>query len=277
MNKSSPKFMVNHYKNLKSNSHLYSKALTFDELIDYLDVDDVHQDKYHNGLFIIGDMSNPYRNNDNVINRHALCIDFDNVPDGQALINQIKQLKFSYIIYSTFNHTKENYRFRLIIPLSEPIDKKYYRYAIEVIEDGLGVNCDDKSYTVSQCMARQVLKSKDAHVIFDYQDTTILNVSDFMPLIKGKMKRNPNNDYCHIKRDSSHWDIGYGGLAEGDGRNNALASITGHLIRKNVDINLILGLLSTWNETNNPPLPLKEFETTVRSIITTELKRRGGE
>lgn len=83
-----------------------------------------------------------------------------------------------------------------------------------------------------------------------------------------------NNAY---KRDDSHWQtIAYGGLSEGDGRNNALASITGHLMRKNVDINLVIGLLTTWNDSNNPPLQLKEFERTVRSIITKELQRRQG-
>ena len=47
-------------------------------------------------------------------------------------------------------------------------------------------------------------------------------------------------------------------------------------MRKNVDINLIVGLLTTWNDSNNPPLQLKEFERTVRSIITKELQRRQG-
>ncbi|QYA35012.1 primase C-terminal domain-containing protein [Macrococcoides caseolyticum] len=269
--------MLNVYKNQYSNSYIGSESVTFNKLIEWLKMTIISNDKFSNGTFLIGDMKeDKHRNDANVINRHALTIDIDDLSPGTTVINELKErFNFSYILYSTHNHEPHAPRYRLIIPLDKPITKKYYKPALQLFEKQLGLSFDEKAFDWSRCMARTSLKTKESEFIFDYQDTYFLDTGK---LVAGlEVDETITVDYSSMKRDSSHWDaIGYGGLTDGDGRNNALASITGHLMRKNVDINLIIGLLTTWNDSNKPPLQLKEFERTVRSIITKELQRRQG-
>ncbi|WP_157827322.1 primase C-terminal domain-containing protein [Macrococcoides caseolyticum] len=271
------KLMLNVYKNQYSNTYIGSESVTFNKLIEWLKTTIISSDKYANFTFIIGDMKeDKHRNDANMISRHALTIDIDDLEPGTTVIDELKErFNFSYILYSTHNHEPHAPRYRLIIPLDKPITKKYYKPALQLFEKQLGLSFDDNAFDWSRCMARTSLKTKESEFVFDYQDTYFL---DTEKLVAGlEVDETTSIDYSSMKRDSSHWDaIGYGGLTDGDGRNNALASITGHLMRKNVDINLIIGLLTTWNDSNKPPLQLKEFERTVRSIITKELKRRQG-
>lgn len=269
--------MLNVYRNHYSNTYIGSEIVTFDKLIEWLKMTIISSDKFGNGTFLIGEMrEDKHRNDANVINRHALTIDIDDLPADAPVISELKErFNFSYILYSTHNHVPQAPRYRLIIPLDKPITKKYYKPALQLFEKQLGLSFDEKAFDWSRCMARTSLKSKESEFVFDYQDTYFLDTGK---LVAGlEVDETITVDYSSMKRDSSHWDaIGYGGLSDGDGRNNALASITGHLMRKNVDINLIIGLLTTWNDSNKPPLQLKEFERTVRSIITKELQRRQG-
>ena len=68
------------------------------------------------------------------------------------------------------------------------------------------------------------------------------------------------------------------GLIEREGeRNVATTRLAGHLLRRGVDPDVALALISTWNETRNrPPLPDNELERTFDSICAAELRRRNG-
>lgn len=64
------------------------------------------------------------------------------------------------------------------------------------------------------------------------------------------------------------------GVGEGE-RNNSVASLAGHLLRREVDPFVVLDLLLAWNATScRPPLPDAEITRTVNSIAGRELRRR---
>ncbi len=66
------------------------------------------------------------------------------------------------------------------------------------------------------------------------------------------------------------------GVTEG-GRNNAIAKLAGHLLRRDVDPWVVLGLLLCWNGTRcRPPLTEDKITRTVDSIAGRELRRRVG-
>lgn len=66
------------------------------------------------------------------------------------------------------------------------------------------------------------------------------------------------------------------GVNEG-GRNNAIARISGMLLRKGIDPYVTLELCHAWNATRcTPPLTQAEIFTTVNSIAGAELNRRQG-
>ncbi len=65
------------------------------------------------------------------------------------------------------------------------------------------------------------------------------------------------------------------GVAEG-ARNNSIAALAGHLLRRDVDPYVVLELLLAWNRQKcQPPLPDEEVATTVNSIARAEARRRG--
>jgi hypothetical protein len=65
-----------------------------------------------------------------------------------------------------------------------------------------------------------------------------------------------------------------GEISEGR-RNDTVAKLAGHLLRRYIDPHVALDLLMAWNQTRcQPPLALAEIKTIVDSIARRELKRR---
>ena len=60
-----------------------------------------------------------------------------------------------------------------------------------------------------------------------------------------------------------------GNLSEGEGRNNAAASMAGQLLRQNHSLREIKSILDRWNQSNTPPLSDAELNTTIASISRT--------
>jgi hypothetical protein len=66
------------------------------------------------------------------------------------------------------------------------------------------------------------------------------------------------------------------GIGEGQ-RNNTIASLTGHLLRREVDIDVVLELMLAWNRTHcRPPLFDEEVVGIVRSIGRLHEQEAGG-
>lgn len=63
------------------------------------------------------------------------------------------------------------------------------------------------------------------------------------------------------------------GVSEG-GRNDACARLAGYFFKKGLTFDIVEALLLEWNERNDPPLPIREVQTTLKSI---ERMHSGGE
>ena len=55
------------------------------------------------------------------------------------------------------------------------------------------------------------------------------------------------------------------GVSEG-GRNDACARLAGYFFKKGMNADIVEALLMEWNERNDPPLPISEIRTTIKSI-----------
>lgn len=55
------------------------------------------------------------------------------------------------------------------------------------------------------------------------------------------------------------------GVSEG-GRNDTCARLAGYFFRKGLNADIVEALLTEWNERNDPPLPMREMRTTIKSI-----------
>ena len=65
-------------------------------------------------------------------------------------------------------------------------------------------------------------------------------------------------------------------LAEGQGRNNAAASMAGQLLRQNYSLREVKTILDQWNQSNTPPLSDAELNTTIASIARTHSNNHPG-
>ena len=63
-----------------------------------------------------------------VTGRDVITLDYDNIPSGktQELVNSVDALNVSYCIYSTAKHCPESPRIRVVIPLSETVNRSTF-------------------------------------------------------------------------------------------------------------------------------------------------------
>lgn len=73
--------------------------------------------------FISGEMKELNRNSKNIINRDALIIDIDDCYKSESeLLKWARELKNQFIAYPTISNGLKGVRYRLIFPLSKPVD-----------------------------------------------------------------------------------------------------------------------------------------------------------
>lgn len=278
-------FKVNviEYKNLYSDSFVQNNILLWSEWINRLQTPMNNDDKYKRGLVLYGDVKDmekdgnliqKYRNDENIINRNTLALDYDDITDFKGLYNAIcKHLEgYSWAFHTTYNHTTDNPRIRLMVPLNNPVSSDDYRKYTQSLAKKIGYKIDEGSYQPSRAMALPVRPDKDIPYIFKYNDAPAITNDDLVELSKNLENTQKDNSITinysnqYKKRDSSYWrDLAFG-VGEGE-RNQALASISGLLLRRYVPPELAYGLVTAWGKSCNPPMDDGEINKTFNSIL----------
>ncbi|WP_418129179.1 primase alpha helix C-terminal domain-containing protein [Staphylococcus sp. HKU1] len=266
------------YESLDSGSFTQFTECTWNELVNRLQVPKINQNKYSRNTAIYGDVSDAidkygnqkqkYRQDKNIINRNVIVLDYDDINDLKGLHNSIKERlsDVSWFWHTTFSHTTDAPRIRLLVPLSEPINVEEYRICSKVVANKIGHKVDEGSYQPSRCMALPVKKNKESVYLYRYNDARILDKSTLAKWYQSTDTDDKSGYIKYKKRDSSYWrDIAFG-VSEGE-RNQSLASISGYLLRRYVDENLIYGLVTAWAQTCNPPINQGEVNKTFKSIL----------
>ncbi|HEC2245532.1 TPA: primase alpha helix C-terminal domain-containing protein [Staphylococcus delphini] len=214
------------------------------------------------------------RNNDNVVNRNMLVIDYDELDSSIDFIQVIYDRigKLSYCIYSTYNHTPEKPRYRLVIPLSKPLDSKYYKDAIALFGEHIRLKYDESSKVASQVQALPVVKNKDSEFIFKVNDASILNTDGLLKDVDSNKEAQGVTASPLRKRDPSHWQSIAMGVGAGE-RNIVLTQLIGYLLRRYVDPSLVYGLSYGWAKQCTPPIEDKEITKTFKSIYTKHTRK----
>lgn len=149
---------------------------------EYFNMSKAQQDEIKDvGGFVGGELKDGRRKSDHVINRCILTLDADYANKD---FNDYIEMFFdsSYCIYSTHKHTKENPRYRLIIPLSRTCDAEEYEAVARMVASQLDVNIfDDTTYQPHRLMYYPSV-SKDGEYIFYTNDTKPLDVDKILSL-----------------------------------------------------------------------------------------------
>lgn len=270
------------YNSLYANSFKNVRHDKWSDWLNEMQIPRINTDKYKRGLVLYGDVKDEedsegniiekYRKDSNIINRSVITLDYDNISDFRALYNAInKRLEsVAWFYHTTYSCTQNEPRIRLMIPLSEPISAADYRKYSKTLADYIGHKVDEASFVPSQAMALPVIKDKSVGYGFKYNDAPAMDI-EFLSKLKVKESQSVQTDQ-YTKHDSSYWRERAFGVGEGE-RNQALASIIGHLLRRYVDAHLVYGLVSAWAKTCSPPLSDKEVNQTFNSILRIHLNK----
>ncbi|WP_331245665.1 primase alpha helix C-terminal domain-containing protein [Staphylococcus capitis] len=274
------------YNNLDSRSFKNFSQPKWSELVNRLSIPQNNTNKYARGVAVYGDIKDgtdeygneykKYRNNDNVIYRDVLVLDYDDIhklkPLHDAITDTLKGVAWFW--HTTFNHQTESPRIRLYVPLNERVKADDYRKYTKVLVSKIGHRVDEGSFQPSRAMALPVYQQDKYPFLHQYNDAPILRNEKLKEWSNEvKVHEDKPITVTYNKRDSAYWrDIAFG-VGEGE-RNQTLASLTGYLLRRYVDANLVYGLVSAWAMTCRPPIEQKEVNRTFKSILKKDSKNK---
>ena len=220
------------------------------------------------------------RNNENLLYRDLIFIDYDDIPiSPETFKDTVHSVlsDYSYILYPTIKHTPEKPRYRLVVKPDKNLSKFDYTETVKQIADLIGLPYDQTSETWAQLQGLPCTQSS----IEDYD--RVINLGTDFPTIRGQTVTTqatssnftpPSGQLSITMKVINTLFRGYG--TEG-GRNVAMTKFIGLLLNKyvNCDIEMAYDLALIANENTEQPLTVDELDTTFKSILQAEMRKRG--
>ncbi|WP_203268380.1 primase alpha helix C-terminal domain-containing protein [Streptococcus uberis] len=220
------------------------------------------------------------RSNATLIYRDLVFIDYDDITiSPETFKDTVHSVlsDYSYILYPTIKHTPEKPRYRLVVKPDKNLTEPDYKATVNQIANLIGLPYDQTSITWSQLQGLPVTRLE-----VDQYDRVVNLGTDF-PTIRGQTVTTqatssnftlPSGQLSITMKVINTLFHGYG--TEG-GRNVAMTKFVGLLLNKyvNCDIETAYDLALIANENTDPPLTINELDTTFRSILQAEMRKRG--
>ena len=220
------------------------------------------------------------RNNDSLIYRDLIFLDYDDIETGVNLPKIVSErlCEHSYIIYPTIKHTPEKPRYRLVVKPSGNMNEATYKQVVKGIADKIGLPFDMASLTWSQLQGLPVTTGEPS----EYQK--IVNHGLDYPVPKAEPRAKQGTTELYKPKASGQRsmtmriiDTLFNGFGDEGGRNVALTRFVGLLFNKWVDCDLETAyeLTKIANSVTAEPLPIEELDRTFSSIARAEYRKRG--
>ncbi|MCE2068657.1 primase alpha helix C-terminal domain-containing protein [Streptococcus thermophilus] len=221
------------------------------------------------------------RNNASLIYRDLIFLDYDELEASVGFPRVVNNALhgYSYIIYPTIKHTKEKPRYRLVVKPSDAMTEQTYKQTANEIAEKIGLPFDSSSLTWSQLQGLPVTTGNPA----DYKK--IVNRGRDYPVAKPIDNQGTHyKPHYHTPRQSGNktitmrvLDTLLNGFGDEGGRNVAVTKFVGLLLSKYVkaDIPTAYELTMIANRVTDKPLSSNEIDRTFRSILTSEMRKRG--
>lgn len=135
--------------------HVQNKDPTWEVIVDRLTK---HKKVRAKGgwYFVGGSFSAPERKESNLICRSMLTLDLDKVRATMDIFALewvlLERIKCAFVAYSTFQHTADVPRVRVIVPLSRDVTPSEYREVSRRFAETLGLKLDPCSFVANQAM-----------------------------------------------------------------------------------------------------------------------------
>ncbi|PGS61460.1 DNA primase [Bacillus cereus] len=166
---------ITDFKSLTQTNAMNQK-IVYGELLNRISQPLITNKKGNAGGFIGGYVQNN-RNKSNVKSRSMITIDIDEVPQGVNVWKNIEGFtNFAVAMYATHNHTKEDPRYRIIIPLLYDIGPEHYKEVTQYVVGILQVRIDESSYEFARHMHYPTCSDPNQYEFY-YQDLPFFDAS----------------------------------------------------------------------------------------------------
>ena len=220
------------------------------------------------------------RNNENLLYRDLIFIDYDDIPiSPETFKDTVHSVlsDYSYILYPTIKHTPDKPRYRLVVKPDKNLTELDYKETVNHIADLIGLPYDKTSETWSQLQGLACTQSS----IEDYD--RVVNLGTDFPTIRGQTvttQATSSNFTPPIGQLSITMKVIntlFNGFGTEGGRNVAMTKFVGLLLNKyvNCDIEMAYDLALIANDNTEQPLTINELDTTFKSILQAEMRKRG--
>ena len=164
----------------------------------FKNMDKANKDRIKNciGGFVGGTLKeNGNRNNDNIKNRILITLDIDHCSIN--IEDKLKDINYSYIIYSTHSHLPESQRLRLVIPLNREVTPVEYEAIARMVASEIDKTMDMFDDTTYESVRLMYWPStpKGGDYYFKYQDKEFLTADNVL------------NKYTFGWQDVSSWPV----------------------------------------------------------------------
>ena len=129
------------------------------------------------GAFVGGELKDGRRKSGNVINRHLIALDLDNIPTGgtDEVLKRVGGLGCAYVAYSTRKHSSYKPRLRIIIPLVMPVSADKYEPIARKLATLIGLELTDPTtFEVNRLMYFPSCSS-DSEYVYKFTDKPFLD------------------------------------------------------------------------------------------------------
>ncbi|MFL2120945.1 primase C-terminal domain-containing protein [Marinilactibacillus psychrotolerans] len=260
-----------------------SKVTTFED-ISFIDTIKRTQAYF----FISGELSEPTRNNDNVLSKSLITLDYDDLKLTEEefrshLLKKINALKF--YAYPSISNGLKGTRFRAIIPTDRPYTQNESSAVIRFITSHIDLPYDAASETWSQLMSLKcTFESEEAFndkCIYN-EGIGLLKVDNALKKMAEKQAKQSKEVYkvnsSNTMRSKKYTAILLEEIVQGiqeSERNVWLTKITGKLLALGMEPTESYQFITVINENFiHPPLPAKEVNTIFKSILKRESNKR---
>lgn len=206
------------------------------------------------------------RNADNIKAVHYVVLDCD----GGITFDHTQDLLagFEAVMHTSYSHTPDQHKFRVVLPLSAPIPSNKLRSMCQQMDALLGGHLDKacmepaRFFYLPACPpdAKHLFRSKRLHG--EYVDRKLATTS------LASIPSAPAAAAATSGAATSALALVAPTLGVGS-RNTRLASLVGKTIALGKDLDYVLQLALLMNKKEPSPLPEKEVEATVKSIFKT--------
>lgn len=250
--------------------------------------DDIEKIKRNQAYFFIaGNLSEPIRNNDTVLSKTLVVLDYDDLDMTEEafkahLLNKINALKF--YAYPSISNGIKGVRFRVVIDVDRPFTKEESKPLIQFITSHIGLSYDESSETWSQLQGLKC--SFESEEEFNNKciynegigllkvDNALKRMAERKPKEQQKKAISFNTAYKNTKKyTASFMEELIAGVDEGN-RDNWITQKFGKMLSLGFDYTSAYEWIELINrEFVRPPLPDKDINRIVLSIASKEKRK----